>query len=141
MRRQQAAFTLIEMMITIVVLAILAAIALPSYSKYMLRTHRAEGIALLNEAAAREERYYAQNNSYVVADSELSSLGLRNSGASDNGYYQLTLAEGGDDDAGYRLTATAQNAQSSDSDCGNLTLNGAGERSVSGSSAVSDCWK
>ncbi|MBB2496763.1 type IV pilin protein [Aquipseudomonas ullengensis] len=138
--RQQAAFTLIEMMVTVIILGILVSIALPSYQKYVLKAHRADAIALLNETAAREERYYAQNNSYVTSDGEMSNLGLRNNGASDNAYYQLSLAEGGDEDAGYVLTATVQGTQAADSECLDFTLNGAGERGVTGSESANTCW-
>lgn len=138
--RQQAAFTLIEMMVTVAIIGILMTIALPSYQKYVLRAHRADAIALLNETAAREERYYAQNNHYVTANSDMASLGLRNSGASDNSYYQLSLAEGEDDDAGYVLTASVQGTQTADSECLDFTLNGAGERGVTGSEAAATCW-
>lgn len=141
MNRTIRGFTLIEMMVTVAVLGILAAIALPSYQQYLLRAHRADGIALINEAAARQERHYAQNNSYVIADADIADLGLRSAGASDSGFYQLSLSEGGADDAGYVLTATAQGSQVADSDCGNFILNGAGGRSVTGTSAAADCWK
>ncbi|MBU3059512.1 type IV pilin protein [Pseudomonas indica] len=139
--RRQNGFTLIEIMIVVVILAILATIAFPSYQRYVLRAHRAEGIALLNEAAAREERYYAQNNGYVTSDASLSKLGLRNSGLSDTGYYQLTLAEGDDDDGGYRLTAVAQGTQAKDSECANLTLTATGARGTSGTGSAADCWR
>lgn len=133
-------FTLIEMMVVVAIMAILLAIAIPAYQKYVLRANRAEGVSLLNEAAAREERYYASNNVYAVDDSGIASLGVRNAGTSDNALYQLSLAEGGDDDGGYLLTAIAQGTQAADSECGNLTLNAAGVRGSTGSEAVSTCW-
>lgn len=133
-------FSLLELMVTVAILGILTAIALPAYQKYVLRSHRAEAVSLLNEAAAREERYYAQNNAYATDDSGISALGIRNSGASDNAFYQLSLAEGGDEDGGYLLTAIAQNSQAADTECGNLTLNAAGVRGSSGSEAASTCW-
>jgi type IV pilus assembly protein PilE len=141
MKRFNRGFTLIELMVAVVVLGILAAIALPSYQKYILRAHRVDGIALLNEAAARQERHYAQNNSYVIADADIADLSLRSAGVSDSGFYQLSLSEGGADDAGYVLTATAQNTQTADTDCANFILNGAGGRSVTGTAAAADCWK
>ncbi|MBH2033064.1 MAG: type IV pilin protein [Pseudomonadales bacterium] len=140
-RPPQEGFTLIEMMVVVAVMAILAAIAMPSYQEYLLRAHRADGIALLNEVAARQERHYAQNNRYVIADDDVAELSLRNAGVSDSGYYQLSLAEGGDDDGGYVLTAIALDGQAADTDCLNLILSGAGERGVTGTAGAADCWR
>lgn len=141
MNRSAQGFTLIEMMVVVVLIAILAAIAIPNYQQYLLRTHRTDGISLLHEAAARQERHYAQNNRYVIADADMADLGMRNDGASNSGYYQLRLAEGDEDDAGYVLTAIAQNGQTADTDCLDLSLNAAGERSVTGTAAPDQCWK
>lgn len=136
----QAGFSLIELMVAVAIMAILLAIAVPAYQKYVIRANRVEAVTLLNEAAARQERYYAQNNAYVTSDSSIDSLGMRNSGASDNDLYQLSLAEGDDDDGGYVLTAIAQNTQAKDSECGSFTLNAAGVRGSSGSESASTCW-
>nr|ELD4571953.1 type IV pilin protein [Pseudomonas aeruginosa] len=54
-------FTLIELMIVVVIIAILAGIAYPSYDEYVKRGNRTEGQALLSEAAATQERYFSQN--------------------------------------------------------------------------------
>lgn len=154
-RRSIAAkgFTLIEMMVVIAIVGVLAAIAYPNYQQYTLRSNRTEGQALLNDAAAREERYFAQNNVYVSAPGDLGKLNIPNTTTSDSGdtatssalsatgKYQLSVSKV-DDDGGYTLTATPQGAQAADTKCGNLTLNAIGARGVSASGAsVNDCWK
>ncbi|MHB9797791.1 type IV pilin protein [Pseudomonas sp. MT3] len=141
-------FTLMEMMIAVAIIAIIAAIAYPSYQEYIRRAHRAEGIALLNDASARQERFFVQNNAYVTQSANLGKLGMRNTSGegnatavtSDNGYYKLTVSAP-NGSGGYLLTATPQGAQASDSKCRNLTLNAAGTRGISGSGSSSDCWK
>lgn len=132
----QRGFTLIEMMIVVAIAGILAAIAYPSYTNYVLRSHRSEGQALLIEAAARQERYFVQNNTY--ADT-IDKLGY-SSATSSNGYYQLSISSASASD--YALTVTPQGGQAKDTKCSNLTLNAAGSRGASASGAVpADCWK
>lgn len=140
MQSSNTGFTLIELMVTVVILSILTAIALPTYNRYVLHANRSEGIALLNEAAAREERYYAQNNAYTAT---ISSLGMRStSGLSDNGYYQLSISISDDTQGGYLLTATPQRTQVNDSECATLKLNALGEKTVTGTATDStSCWK
>ena len=48
--------TLIELMITVVIVAILAAIAYPSYTQYVLRSHRTAAKTALHDMASRQER-------------------------------------------------------------------------------------
>ncbi len=67
MKRAARGFTLIELMITVAVVAILSAIAYPSYQEYVLRSRRVEAQSLLGEAAARQERAQYLNQ---VADCE-----------------------------------------------------------------------
>ncbi|MBO2929641.1 type IV pilin protein [Pseudomonas otitidis] len=132
-------FTLIELMIAVVVLSVLLAIAIPSYSQYVLRSNRTEAQAYLSDAAARQERYFTQNNSYVTNTSDISKLGI--STLSRTGLYQLTVSAGNSSDGGFVLTATATGTQSRDKDCKALTLNAIGSRGFTGSGALNDCWR
>ncbi|CAE6944025.1 MULTISPECIES: type IV pilin protein [Pseudomonas] len=132
---KQSGFTLIEVMITVAIIGILAAIAYPSYTEYVLRGNRSEGLALLSEAAARQERYFAQNNTYADTAAKL-NVPVN----STNNLYQLNIADVTSNT--YTLTVVPQNQQTKDTKCGTLGLNQKAERSKTGSaSSINDCWK
>jgi type IV pilus assembly protein PilE len=126
-------FTLIEVMIVVVILGILAAIAFPSYQQYVIRGNRTEGMALLNDAAARQERYFSQNNAYA---STAIKLGLP--AVSANRLYALSVTA---DSESYKLAATPQGSQARDTTCGKLTLNSLGERGQDVKGSTSECWR
>ncbi|HDP3433453.1 TPA: type IV pilin protein [Pseudomonas aeruginosa] len=113
-------FTLIELMIVVVIIAILAGIAYPSYDEYVKRGNRTEGQALLSEAAATQERYFSQNNTYITTQADIGKLHMRNTSGttvkSSTGKYSLTVDTVAND-GGYRLIA---NQAFNDLDCGNL---------------------
>ncbi|MGA4635792.1 type IV pilin protein [Pseudomonas solani] len=128
-------FTLTELVVAVAILAILAGIAIPSYQGYVLRSGRSEAMTLLSEAAARQERYFTQNNSYASTAAALNMTsyvaGLKN--------YSLAISNVGA--ATYTLTATAIGSQVRDKECQTLTLDQAGARGYSGTAAsASTCW-
>ncbi|OEO27172.1 pilus assembly protein PilE [Pseudomonas sp. J237] len=131
---KQFGFTLIEVMITVAIIGILAAIAYPSYTEYVLRGNRSEGLALLSEAAARQERYFAQNYTYANTVAK-----LKMNAESANKLYTLNITGNSNS---YSLTVVPQNQQTKDTKCGTLGLNQKAERSKTGSaSSINDCWK
>lgn len=141
MNRQQIGFTLIEMLIVVTILGILAAIVWPNYQEYVIRGNRTEGKSLLVEAAARQERYFAQNSTYVASAATLGNLRLPNNNQSPNNFYVLTVAAGGNGEGPYKLTATPQGTQTRDAKCNVLSLTATGVRGASGTAGATDCWK
>ena len=144
MRTAEKGFTLIELMIVVAVVAILAAIAYPSYQEYVKRARRAEAQSLLNEAAAREERWRAQNGSYMTDGTAtgIAKLKLPHVDRSENGYYTLGIAVVAND-GGYTLQATRAGAQTSDRRCGDFTLDATGKKGIAASTpgTVEACWR
>lgn len=144
-RNAEKGFTLIELMIVVAVIAVLAAIAYPSYQEYVIRSRRAEAQSLLSEAAARQERWRAQNGSYLTegtAKEIADKLKLAHSEKSEHGYYTLGVAVVAND-GGYTLTAARDGAQSSDSRCGTFTLDATGKKSIAAGTpgTVEQCWR
>ena len=62
---KQAGFTLLELMITVTVIAILAAIAVPMFGDYTKRGKITEAVGTLSDLRIRAERFYADNRTYV----------------------------------------------------------------------------
>lgn len=138
MKLKQSGFTLIEAMIVVAIIGIISAIAYPSYDEYAKRGNRTEGQALLSDASARQERYFAQNNAYITDDGDIAKLGLKNGNKSETNKYTLTVSKV-DGDGGYTLTAEQG---FNDAKCGNLTQDALGKKGRTGSDKpVVECWR
>lgn len=139
-------FTLIELMVAVVVIAIIAAVGFPSYQEYIRRGKRAEGKAHLMRAAQQMERYYSLNNCYpsntATCGSAASSAAALtavsvNAHSGDSvasSAYNLTVTT---TPQAYTLTATPT---FTDTKCGNLTLSNTGAKAKTGTETQQYCW-
>jgi len=125
-------FTLIELMIVVAVIGILAGIAYPSYQDYILRAKRGDGKAAILSAQLAQEKYRANNITYLAVASTASSDGNYNYAVT----IGTTTATASTD---YTITATPV---FTDAKCGNLILTVASSTETKSASAgsVADCW-
>lgn len=150
--KMPSGFTLIELMVVVAIIAIIAAIAYPSYINSVVKTKRAAAEGCLSEYANYMERYYTTNLRYdknnaappvnnpilgnpVPTGAALDCSRNANSGA------DYTFSVTAPTATTYTVTATPKGAQlSRDTQCGTLSINQVGTRSISGSGTVADCW-
>jgi type IV pilus assembly protein PilE len=154
----QHGFTLVELIVAMVIVATLAAIAIPSYSSYVLKSHRTEAKSALLDLASLEERWFSVNNAYTNAPGNLGYPGSTTTFSVfsvGSGYYQVTAitanpatAPSGTSagtPATYSITATATafGNQTNDKACATFTINSQGQQSATGTdpNASVDCWQ
>lgn len=143
-------FTLIELMITVLVIGILAAIAVPAYNDSVRKSRRSDAMTGLAAVQQAQERWRGSHPAYSTSFTE---LGV--SSASPSAYYTLSVSAAGEgDDAlanGYIATATANTGttQADDSQCakmsvrmqgGNLAYAGCGSCSDFSYTETHACW-
>ena len=102
-RRAAGGFTLIEVMVTVAIVAILAAIAYPSYRDYVLRGRLADATTGLATMRANMERYFQDNRTYKSTGTFTSPCLATPTPTS--GYFQLSCTSGQPTDTTYKLQA------------------------------------
>ncbi|MEQ1622415.1 MAG: type IV pilin protein [Methylococcales bacterium] len=155
MRQSQQGFTLIELMITVAIVGILAAVALPSYQDSVLKSHRADAKAALLGLSNAMERQFTVNNSYCDAGGTGGAQTCGSTGVNDTGtpsvftippettsFYDVTISSV--TASSYTLSATPVSGGSQANDkCGTLTLTHLGVKNVTSAATgitAADCW-
>ena len=167
--RRARGVTLTELLIVLAVVALLAAIAIPSYSAYVVRSKRAEAKTALVQAAQYMERIYSQSGCYSFTDANSCALGaatppgvaatVPTTTASDYAVtFSVAPTAAVPPGQGFTLAATPCGAGAvctsgstfTDADCGVLTLDNAGTKGALGMTtanatgttlaAIGQCW-
>src|SRR5262245_28765629 len=106
MNKRQAGVTLMELLTVVMVIAILAAIAVPSYRRYLLRAQRSDATTALLRMQAAQEKHFLQYGVYVTTTASLpnahSAGGLGLPTLSERGFYNIEVASS---TTGYTFTA------------------------------------
>src|SRR5512135_2464137 len=108
---RQNGFTLIELMITVVIIAILAAIAVPAYQEYVKRGNRGAAESEMMGIANSEQQYLLANRVYA----DQATIGYVLPGNL-SGKYTPNIAPGAGTPPTFTITFTATGSQASDGD-------------------------
>src|SRR6266436_1135394 len=142
-RHASSGFSLIELMVTVVIMSILASIAIPAYNAQIRKSRRTEAKTALLDLAGRDERYFYTNDpanlGYKTLPATMTNYPVG------SGYYTVTInvvAAAPPAPATYQIVATAVGDQAQDV-CPTLTVDSTGLQAASGSGANPnvDCWK
>jgi type IV pilus assembly protein PilE len=139
LRTAQSGFTLIELMITVAIVAILGTMAVSAYSSYVKRTNRSDATRSLLLIAQSLQRCYSQNFTYTPAGGCPTPAGTS---TSQGGYYSIVTAM--PSATTYTIRATPLTSpQTTDSQCAQFLLTSAGAQSAQSSAAADTtktCW-
>jgi len=124
-------FTLIELVVVVAIAAILATIALPNYSEYVLRSNRSSAQAFISDIASRQAQFFLDRRTYATTVAALNMAAPTEVAAR----YDVAIAVNAGPPLTYTVTATPTGAQVKDR-CGPLTIDQAGNKTA----GATRCW-
>lgn len=138
---------MIELMITVAIVGIIAAIAIPAYNQQIRQSRRADAASEVGRLAMAQERWRSDNPTYA-AQANLAALG--GTATLPSGYYTIGLGTPGGNCASgvaasnansFSITATAAGAQASDTQCATMVLTSlCGTITRTSTPAGNTCW-
>jgi type IV pilus assembly protein PilE len=143
--RRERGMTLVELVTTMLVLGILTAIAIPSYTSYMRKARRADAKVALTSSAQLLERCYTRFNAYNPLPPAAACVALPYNTPNntytidaDNGPLGGSVNPGGILQNTFTLKATPLGYQAKDTHCGTFLLNSLNQQTVT--AGATDCW-
>jgi type IV pilus assembly protein PilE len=124
-------FTLIELIVVMVIAAVLAAIAIPNYSEYVVRSNRSAAQTFIADIASRQAQFFLDRRTYATTVAAL-NMTVPNEVAA---RYAIAIDVQAGPPLTYTVTATPTGPQSDDR-CGALVINQAGNKTAAGPR----CW-
>ena len=134
MRQRKAGFTLIELMITVAVIGILAAIAYPSYMDSIHKSRRSDAINDLSAIALAQEKWRANNTTYGTLANVWGGVTTTS-----GGYYGLEITTNTGTAFTVNANAVSGKSQANDTGCTVFTINASGP--LTNTDALKACWK
>lgn len=136
-------FSLIELMVTVAIISMLVAIAVPTYIDKVRKSRRTEAKTVLLDLAGREERFYNTNNQYSVLPSDLGygAVAAAFPMTVGSGFYTVNVVRTAGPPVGYTLTATpvVGSDQAKDTHCQTFTLTSTGVQTSAPDPTT--CWQ
>ena len=134
-------FTLIELMIVVAVVAIISAIALPSYRSQILKAKRTDAKTALLDLATREERYFSTRNTYTSVPADLGYSGPFSVPVPSANEFNYGISVTASTTSSFTATAVPNGNQVNDT-CGTYSINDQGvQANTNGTTASAQCWR
>lgn len=143
---KNSGFTLIELIVTMLIVAILSSIAFSMYQHSIIETKRTQAKTALMDLASREQKLYATTNLYSANPADLGYSGSKFPMLVGDGYYQVDISVVPATvtvPASFSLTATPVGPQANDTECASFGLNSLGQQTATntaGQNTASSCW-